>query len=684
MDCFSKLKTVLKRNTDRIITLSHLQENSTRGPPRDGTSSDFKVDIQPTLSVMASFRTLELCGVRYVVVDFEADQLAAAMAMYLGAPLISNDSDFFILGPYWAEKGSELIYVPTDSCDFFTPHESEGGFYISAEKYIATEALTFRELAPIQIPLFAVLSGNDYVPPGYFRAHLPGAAQQQPYPTSNNAARTASRFRRLIEWLSGFGNDIVDPVERILSKFPKSERPKASHYIYAGLASYHVPFEELPPYLSFLFGDNVPPSKVVQSPPVLTNLTSESYGLKALQVLAAGEPSPQYLSVWPLRLLRAFRKGHVSVAVCDALFAYGILLHGVVEDYQSREPFHLCSLPLRRLLVGLLFDAYPPNTFRLPGIFQRNGNLSYKEYRREGCTVINYKFVTFDRVSLKGFPNGFAFLQHHLYLPDRPSIIPKWLHGMVCVLFLWARFDARPETENLATSSVGLAVSLCAIAVQMRLLQNGAVINARGRSNIVQQLLAIRNVGRGRIEPLRFAYLHIIAQIESMLLNLSNLIDVIDALMPEGSGCEMELLPPQIMFPSGCLAHHIACGLANVRAVDRMREATENWLPRLLGRVEPEFLEQIKSMFSGLIKFVDSWTASAPVAEFRMHRRDPPPSTSDPLSDQSRQPYSRRVIRPRYSDSCGNARPPSKKLNMEADVEKSMREAGLIWQSWDI
>nr|CDS32239.1 expressed conserved protein [Hymenolepis microstoma] len=668
----SKLNTILRRSTDRIITLSHLQENSTRGPIRDGTSADFRVSIEPILVSKTFFRTLERFGARYVVADFEADQLAAAMAMHLGVPLISNDSDYFILGPYWANRGCELIYVPAESCDFLTPHESNGGFYISAEQYIATETVTFRNLAPIQIPLFAVLSGNDYVPPNYFHAYLPGATQQQQaYATSNNAARTASRFRRLIEWLSGFGNDIVDPVDRILSKFPKSERPRAFNFICAGFASYHVPFEELPPYMSFIFGDDVPPSKVAQSPPVLTDLSDKSYGLQALHVLAAGEPSPRYLSVWPPRLLRAFRNGHVLIAACDAIFAFGIVLKGVVEDYQSREPFHLCSLPLRRILVGLLFDAYPSNTFRLPGIFRHNGNLSYKEYRREGCTVMNCKFVNFDRISLKGFPNGFAFLQHHFYLPERPSIIPKWLHGVACVLFLWTRFDARPDTENLATSSVGLAVSLCAVGVQMRLLQNGAIIDVRGRNSVNRQLLSIssRNIAGGRIEPLRFAYLHIIAQIESVFIFLTALIDVIDALMPEGAGCEMELLPPQIMFPSGCLAHHIACKLSNAQPKNRMREAMETWLPQLLGRVEPQFLEQIKSTFSGLIRFVDSWTASIPSAEFRTRRRVPPPSISDHRPGQSRQPDNR--LR-------GDAMKPRKEGDLEAAVERRMRETGLI------
>lgn len=96
--------------------------------------------------------------------------------------------------------------------------------------------------------MFATLCGNDYTPPGYFNRHLPGASTQM---ARVGQARHWDKFRSLIDWLSGFNGDVVNPVERILSKFPLTERKQASRFLFAGLASYAVPKLD-PVYLDYL------------------------------------------------------------------------------------------------------------------------------------------------------------------------------------------------------------------------------------------------------------------------------------------------------------------------------------------------------------------------------------------------------------------------------------------------
>ena len=95
------------------------------------------------------------------MVDYGSDQLATALAIYLGVPLLSNDSDFFIMSPYWAEEGcGSLMYVPTTSCHFKSPCVSEDGFYIQAKVFVGRDGPAFNKLAPIHVPLLAALSGN--------------------------------------------------------------------------------------------------------------------------------------------------------------------------------------------------------------------------------------------------------------------------------------------------------------------------------------------------------------------------------------------------------------------------------------------------------------------------------------------------------------------------------------------
>ncbi|CDS42901.1 conserved hypothetical protein [Echinococcus multilocularis] len=638
----SKSSTVLRRSCDRLITLSHLQQEATRHAASDGTSAAFRVDIQPHLAALTFHLTLDRLGARQVVVDFEADQLAAALAIYLGAPLVSNDSDFFIFAPYWANCGG-LTFVPTDLCNFRTPRAYEGGFYIEAQQFLGREGPAFRKLAPIQMPLFATLCGNDYTPPGYFNLHLPGSAPQQPYvrPTAQAASvsavasRNAIKFGRLVDWLSGFGDDIVEPVERILSSYPISKRPEAAHYLHTGLAAYHVPLEQLSPYLKFLFGETPPPTRVSQTLPTTRNLTRESYGLKAQRILVEGVGGPDYLASWSARLIQAFRRARISTHACDALYAYGIVCNAVVEDFQRREPFQLCTLPLRRLHVGLLLDACSTDGRRLPGVHGPPHRLFYAEYRRAGCTSLEKYRVSFERVSLHEC-TGFEFLQRHLYLPPCPPIIPAWLHGLACVLFLWVRFNARPESVNLVSSPIALAVCVCAVAAHMRLLQHSEGGAVEVRTAIVRDFRSYCR-SRGEKEPLRFCYLHAIAQLQSVLLHLTGLVWLIDALVPEGENfkCGMEMLPPQVMFPSGCLAHHIACRLSSLPPDKRLSLVLTYWLPRLLGGVEAGFVKKVCSMFSGLMNFVDNLLAAAPPAEFRAYRRGPENASSPPPSSSA-------------------------------------------------
>ncbi|VDM30593.1 unnamed protein product [Hydatigera taeniaeformis] len=662
----TKLTTVLRRSGDRLITLSHLQEEATRNAGSDGNSTAFRVEIQPPLAALTFHLALDRLGALQVVANFEADQLAAALAIYLNAPLVSNDSDFFIFSPYWADHGG-LIFVPTDLCDFHTPRAYEGGFYIEAHQFVGREGPIFHKLAPVQIPLFASLCGNDYTPPGFFNLHLPGSAPQYPYArptaqaatTSAVASRNATKFRRLVDWLSGFGDDIVEPVERVLSSFPLSKRPEAAYYLHAGLAAYHVPLEQLSPYLQFLFGETPPPPQVHQILPTLRYPTRGGYGVRALQVLVEGVSGPDYLASWSPRLVQNFRRARMSTHPCDALYAYGIVCNPVVEDIQGREPFHLCTLPIRRLLVGLLLDACLTDVRSLPGVYGPSHRLFYNEYRRVGRTSLEKCRVSFERVSLGG-STGFEFLRQHLSIPPCPTIIPAWLHGLSCVLFLWARFNQRPESVKLASSPIALAVCACAVATQMRLLQHSEDRAAEVRIAIARDFRSCSR-SRGEVEPLRFCFLHAIAQLQSVLLYLTNLVWLIDALVPEesGSNCGMEMLPPQVMFPSGCLAHHIACRLFGMPPEKRLPLVLTYWLPRLLGRVEAGFLEQVCSMFSGLMNFVDNLLEATPPAEFRAHQRRPPPSTSS-VGERS--------------TPCGHK---AARCDVEEKVMQYMRDAGL-------
>lgn len=567
--------------------------------------------MQPPLTSITFLSTLDRLGIRHVTTDFEADQLAAALALYLGVPLISNDSDFFIFSPYWSAESAQtsLVYIPTDLCDFETPVPFDGGFYLSAQQF-DPKGRAFCRLSSIHIPLFAVLCGNDYVPPGFFNSKLPGSASQMPYvrPTGQAASRSAvtsrnaEKFRRLSDWLSGFSNDIVEPVQRVMSKFPMGERDQAARFLYAGLASYHLPMDEVSIYVKWLFGEKHATSAVNQTIPDLESIPQENYGLKAVQVLARGLGNQEPLPDWSETLTTAYRRRRIMPALCDALFAFGNMMGPVIEDYANREPYHLCSLPLRRLFMGLLLsasrrpdDVDSRRPRRLQGLISDDQHPAYREYTRVGCKRFENHRIAFSWLSI-GESGPFGFLQEHLLLPPRPTIIPPWLHGLACILFLWARFDARPEAPRLCLSTTALAVCACAVAAQMRLLRerDGGTFDRAATVQYFESLYRPR-----RIEPLQFSILHALAQLQSIHYHLSTLVALVGALGSGesdsgGTGVGLEVPAPQLVFPSGKLVHHIALHLGGLPPAQRLSAILSEWIPRLLGNVDETLLIQVR------------------------------------------------------------------------------------------
>ncbi len=69
------------------------------------------------------------------------------------------------------------------------------------------------------------------------------------------------------------------------------------------------------------------------------------------------------------------------------------------------------------------------------------------------------------------------------------------------------------------------------------------------------------------IEPLCFSELHGLAQLQTFHNNLASLVSQVGALSPDGlADCGVEVPPPQVVFPSGRLAHHIAMQLGSMPA----------------------------------------------------------------------------------------------------------------------
>ncbi|KAL7057874.1 hypothetical protein AAHC03_016495 [Spirometra sp. Aus1] len=748
----SKLSTLLRRNRDRLVTCSQLQKNASS--TKDGTSADYRIAMQPPETSLCFVATLARLEVRQLTTDREADQLAASLAIHLGCPVVSNDSDFLILGPYW-QPVSGFSYVPIDyfnfePCAFPNPvcnaclQKSDYGpggrspcFYLEVQQF-SPESILFKNLSPLQRPLFAVLCGNDVIPLGYFNNHLPGAPnQQQARPTGQAASkmavqsRNADKFRRLIEWLSGFGSDVKQPVERILSKFPLAQRPEASRLLLTGLRSYAIDSVSNSPiltnYLDYLFppsngnpvniiSSNTGPNEVNRPVrPQTTVSGNQSVGDAALSALteASQVQEAPLMFNWPQSLVHAFRRRNFAPTLCDSLYSNGYVLGPVVEDYFNREAYHLCASPIRHLIYGLLLQleasASPGLPLsHLPGLQGSLHRPYVSEYTRVHASRLEHRRIGITFLSLQSSTSNadprYTFLSENLGLPGNRTDTPSWMHGLICLYFLWMRSNKQSEA-SLSTSSTGLALTLCSL-VTLKLLDALSNRSTFGKTRSTFKLhnklakhyahcAAFITSKSSRTKPLQFHFLHAIAQTQAIhytLDSLSGLLDAMADLPGEPRPTCIDLPPPQFCFPSGYLAHQLAAHLSRLSPALRIKEAVDYWIPCLLGQrltdsvgpetccaipePTPDFVSEVTEAYKVLVRTVDDMLVTAP--PLREPAIPAQPAKPETIHRHQKAPKSpprqcRRVAHRRAVAAPSHPSP----AEVEALVTKAMREAGL-------
>ncbi|KAF9564563.1 hypothetical protein EC968_004476 [Mortierella alpina] len=208
-----KLRTRLTRDTEKIHKLTRVMgdlehyhilglSNSSRGNLGNGSTSSgvlstttegldalannagggggagsrsYSHFLIPPLVMEVTLQTLRSLGVDLMVCDGEADGLVAQLALEKSmdpnieeAYAVSKDSDYFVYNTGSSTKGG---YIPLDSLFVaMNPHTSRTT--ISATVYSQAAISEHLGILPQFLPLFASLTGNDYLRPDVFEAQI--------------------------------------------------------------------------------------------------------------------------------------------------------------------------------------------------------------------------------------------------------------------------------------------------------------------------------------------------------------------------------------------------------------------------------------------------------------------------------------------------------------------------------
>ncbi|XP_007438593.1 protein asteroid homolog 1 [Python bivittatus] len=247
----------------------------------------------------------------------EADRDIVSLANHLNCPVLTLDSDFCIFDLQagycplnyfqWRNlcrcKDSQDCYIPTRcfSLERFCRH--------------------FSNMNKTLLPLFAVMSGNDYINlPAiemfFSKIHLPiGKSRQR--------SRKHDRIQGLLNWLSRFA-DLGEAMENVLKYLKKHEKEEIRQL----LSSFMEEYEPSNVNLKDFFQSGV----------------YESEELKKLKL-------PQWIGA-------SLIKGHLPPFVSDALILRRTILHVQVENIR-RGSAHTTALPIRQVIYWLLQNTSP-------------------------------------------------------------------------------------------------------------------------------------------------------------------------------------------------------------------------------------------------------------------------------------------------------------------------------------
>lgn len=273
------------------------------------------------------------------------------------------------------------------------------------------------------------------------------------------------------------------------------------------------------------------------------SITCIHLGAIALQILKYGSRQDKPLTThWPQALIYAYRGRQMLPAPCDAVYSSAVVMGPVLEDLLNREAYHLCSIPIRRLIYGLTANLETPfdsSRCHTPGLQGSSDRPFITEYSRVGAYRLEHRRVGIEFLALQENEN---FLHRYLCIPSAPiPCFPAWLHGFGALFFLWMRSDARQTQGDagngpppFASSPVGLSLALLAVVAQLMIVTWG-----QSRERLVRQLgvctMRVENdvAGAGKHRkprPLRFNLLHAIAQTQSIHYHLADLVGILDAL----------------------------------------------------------------------------------------------------------------------------------------------------------
>ncbi|CAH8607755.1 unnamed protein product [Heterobilharzia americana] len=334
--------------------------------------------------------------------------------------------------------------------------------------------------------------------------------------------RRRSIIVSVINWLSDFGVNTQEPINRILDRYPKSERSKRYSELMQSLKSYKTDPESL--YLIFAkhlpslttHGDLLHRERKIDMQsdtcstdssvlPYFSSFTSLcpsecNEDAKDDQLLKiendedgdgdnVNDDISKYItneyiyvnsykvtSYWPEALLNAFRKYLITPIFLDSILSCGSVFVCGIESLEDCNSIYSDSMYLRSIIYNLILGVESNITFRFPNylIGVEKSGLSYyvTELDRKGSFYIKRRKVLVQPIELSPVKElvcktdrRLAFLQEYLGLIHNPfESTNSWLTVVALLNVLTYRSKCSSFTDDITLCPLSLtfgAICIC-------------------------------------------------------------------------------------------------------------------------------------------------------------------------------------------------------------------------------
>ncbi|KAG0319723.1 hypothetical protein BG000_003800, partial [Podila horticola] len=367
--------------------ITGVSNNSAAGGGAGRSSSQFLI---PPLVMEVTLQTLRSLGVELMVCDGEADGLVAQLAMEKSldptieeAYAVSKDSDYFIYNTGSSSKGG---YIPLDSLFVQVDPESQQTT-IAATVYSQSAIAEHLGIRPEFLPLFASLTGNDYLRPDVFEDQIAKAlaaatGQQLSSASNTNHTRIRATASFLKEYGAGPATVTMDsPVEansksvdQILERILDDRRTlyaaegeerlqELRSLLEESMCQYSLVPDSFSSQESISSISPADSLSTASSPAVTRSVTPKLTSMAAAPTesanwLSTSEVMTRRASVSAItgmdRMKEAFHTGQFSYKLMDVVCNKMFWCTPFLEDTE-RESAWLASRELRRWIYGILF-----------------------------------------------------------------------------------------------------------------------------------------------------------------------------------------------------------------------------------------------------------------------------------------------------------------------------------------